>query len=700
MFNRLPFIPRALCVLAISSGVSVLFACLWGLTTTQEAVRSAKYAAQLQSLENEIASAVLANNENLAQSLCEKHVNTESFAAIRVLDLSGQPIARANTGPTQTPKHWSIRRVLSFQGRTLGYLDVGFAEVQGLSYLFNLAENPLVKFSVCLSLFQAALYAMLWNGIPADKIRDAALAARTKIAGLGKKDDEINRTLQLLRSGKEQVREQTDRLRQLATRDSLTGCLNRRSFFDDFERIWAAAKRYNQNLSCVMVDIDYFKEVNDKYGHPQGDEVIQKVAQCLINTVRECDVVGRYGGEEFAVLMPHTDIEAAAMAAERIRVGIEKLQFPGFSVSASLGVAGIETGAGSPLQLLDEADRSLYRAKRDGRNRVRRWDELDHDTFQPTPTITSAKLAIPTDGVAALRHVAAERIPYQAVTSLLAALSYRDAETAVHCMRVAKLALALGRTMLGSWDQHVLESAALLHDIGKIGVPDAVLLKPDRLTTEERHVMTLHGRMGAEIVEAAFDSDELVQVMRCYAFPYKAPPDAIDQPSGSDLPVCARIIAIADAFDSMTSDRTYRKGMTIAEAVSELRRCAGSQFDPQLVEAFAEVVQDQRVEIEESGCLGAREVLRGLGQAAEYVVQAFDDGDFDAVRAHAQKLASLAARVGEEELRAAAEKVQGVCSSDAEYHEVLSDLRNLVEQCQLLQRSFLSQRPTLEESAV
>src|SRR5262249_27858647 len=153
---------------------------------------------------------------------------------------------------------------------------------------------------------------------------------------------------------------QNQELRTLATRDPLTGCLNRRAFFTEFETHWAAAQRYDQALSIIMLDIDHFKSINDTHGHSAGDQVLQQVAAAVKSMLRKTDAVCRYGGEEFCILLPHTTLTEAAQAAERFRQGVAARKCGEISVTTSVGVSAVSLGAGQPQELLEQADKALY----------------------------------------------------------------------------------------------------------------------------------------------------------------------------------------------------------------------------------------------------------------------------------------------------------------------------------------------------
>jgi putative nucleotidyltransferase with HDIG domain len=257
------------------------------------------------------------------------------------------------------------------------------------------------------------------------------------------------------------------------------------------------------------------------------------------------------------------------------------------AVTASLGVSGIELGAEAPPHLLDQADQALYAAKRGGRNHVVSWAEMP-------PGFAAA----PEDPQS---HSSADNranvpIPFHAVTALSSALAHRDPGTALHSERVADLVVATAHGLLTPGELYVAEVAALLHDIGKLGVPDRILHKPGPLTHDEWQIMRQHERYGIEIVGAAFGTAQVTEIIRTHHAWYAGNPETPDLPKGEQISVGARVLTIADAYDAMVSDRVYRKARSAEEAIAELRRCAGTQFDPALVERFITALQTRQRE--------------------------------------------------------------------------------------------------------
>lgn len=225
-----------------------------------------------------------------------------------------------------------------------------------------------------------------------------ALATFDNLTEIEKKNEHLRKLTERLKQSKAEIQKQNKKLEYLATRDALTGCLNRRALIAELENQWTSAQRYGYDLSCVMVDIDYFKGVNDSHGHAVGDQVLVHVARTLESLKRAGDVLGRYGGEEFCLLLPHTDIEAAALAAERIRAGIAESKCEPIGVTISVGVSATSLGAQQPDALMAQADHGLYAAKRAGRNRVIRFDRME-GAMAASPTAPPRRIpAPPTQG--------------------------------------------------------------------------------------------------------------------------------------------------------------------------------------------------------------------------------------------------------------------------------------------------------------
>lgn len=505
------------------------------------------------------------------------------------------------------------------------------------------------------------------------------LASFDDVTLLERRRAELLSMLEMLKRSREELHRQNEELHRLATLDPMTSCLNRRAFFEKFETHWDAARRQQAPLSCVMVDVDHFKSINDDHGHSVGDEVLRGVAAVLRESVGQRGLVCRFGGEEFCVLLPETTVDAAAREAERWRQALEQTEFPHVRVTASLGVSAINFGAESSQQLLDQADKCLYVAKRNGRNCVIRWDQV------PSEELQAASRPEHRAPAAADTHVA---IPFHAVTALVSALTYRDTATAEHSRRVADLCAAMSHGLMSASEAYVLEMAALLHDIGKIGVPDSILLKPGPLNEAEWKVMRVHDRIGVEILRSTFASPELARIVETHHAWFGGHPEKTDLPIGRDIPLAARILAIVDAYDAIVSDRVYRKGRSQQEAVAELRRCAGVQFDPELVERFIAMVQSRDESRLAPLSSVSKQVALRIGEQIERLALALDNRDFFGLAALAGRLRATATQNAVPQIAEVAARLESAAAEQKELSQLIELTGELLDLCRSTQRAY------------
>ncbi len=503
-----------------------------------------------------------------------------------------------------------------------------------------------------------------------------ALTSFGDVTPLERKKVELDETLSILRRSAEEIGRQNKELERLATQDPLTGCWNRRSFFAVFDELWNSTKLEECEISCMMVDLDYFKSINDRFGHSAGDEVLRKVADSLRQAARNEDFLCRYGGEEFCVMMRDTDIELAKKVAERFRQTIAALQFPQLTVTASFGISSRSLGAHTPQELLDEADKCLYVAKQQGRNCVISFADIPSDLVVDHSQVSRTKpLAQP---------AAEQSIPFHAVTALISALAFRDLTTAEHSRRVADLSIHVAEGLMSPSQCYLLEIAALLHDIGKLGVPDAVLLKPGPLSHDERELMRTHQRLGIELIRASFKSSDL-----CAILDHRDERTSEDS-SGLALPhvhMASRILAIADSFDSMITEQAYRQARTPDEAFAELRRCAGTQFDAELVERFVTCTRARGI-----ATIGVGEVTQeaalAIGRHVEHLVSALGRRDLNGLRDIAGHMNLVATKQGALTIaQHAADLESSLNSEESDLLAVLHEAEQLVQLCRQTQRA-------------
>jgi diguanylate cyclase (GGDEF)-like protein/PAS domain S-box-containing protein len=507
------------------------------------------------------------------------------------------------------------------------------------------------------------------------------VASFEDVTELDRKQKELRDALHSLKESSEEIRQQNRELEWLATRDSLTGCVNRRSFFKVFETVWEEARPANRELSAVMVDIDHFKAINDNYGHAKGDEVLRKVATAIMKTIAEDDVLCRYGGEEFSVFMPDTNLDEAELRAERIRLAIKALVTEDLRVTASLGVSSMSMNADSPQELLDQADRCLFVAKRHGRNQVVRFDKATIQIAQLSESSAPERRK-------SQPQQAAVSIPFQAVTALVSAMSFRHQPTAAHSRRVADLCVAAGEGLLSMRECYTLEIAALLHDIGKIGVPDAVLHKSGSLSEAEWMIMRRNRAVSLQLVKSSFGSDTLTEIVERYSIWF----NLSNLPEGADMAVkpsvSARILAIADAYDSMTSDAVYRRRKSRTEAFEELRSCAGTQFDPELVERIISAIRVRTGDRAEMPGVST-DIALDIGQQIEQLVAALDDQDVGELRDLTQRLHTTAERAGIQYMADVADQLMDALDHESDTIGIMQSANELLDLCRLTQVSLI-----------
>ncbi|MDJ0785079.1 MAG: diguanylate cyclase [Desulfosarcinaceae bacterium] len=501
-----------------------------------------------------------------------------------------------------------------------------------------------------------------------------ALATFDDVTQLEVQNSKLQLMLGELKKSRDEVHRQNEALQILATQDPLTGCLNRRAFFERFEVEFNRARRYRHNLACIMTDIDHFKRVNDQHGHQVGDEVLQQVAAVLRSALRDTDVVCRYGGEEFCLILTETGAEGARNTAERIRQTVANKAINDIRVTLSLGVVSLEDPAANPSELLGFADKALYRAKNSGRNQVVTYQkEIDERVAETSDEKGQTKAASQAGG---------KHIPRHVVTALMLALEHRDAATAEHSRKVGELCAALARDLVPINECDLLEVAGQLHDIGKLGVPDAILLKPGPLTEAEWQVLQAHERRSVDVIAATFMSPELVDIVRYHSHWYDgSSSEDASQPSGEGLSLGARILHIANAFDAMTSQRPYRDAMDTSEAFAELRRCAGTQFDPQLVERFIQMVtaRDDSRRPNQSDIPTA--VKLEIGRVVEKLLAEVNTAAWNDVKLSAELLGSLAEKHDLAAIAAVAREIESAARKNRGQIEIIELTSKLLGVC-------------------
>jgi len=351
-----------------------------------------------------------------------------------------------------------------------------------------------------------------------------------------------------------------------ADRDPLTGLLNHRAFHRRLEEEADRAQRGGAALAVVMLDLDNFKFFNDAYGHVLGDQVLVQVADRLRATCRSYDTLARFGGDEFALLLPGIDGASRGEIEARLRADLGGLICHpaesgfGIPIGVTVGVSLFPDDAAERGEALEQADARLRRAKTGG--------AADTEADQ-------------------VRLLAQGQIHgYSMLDALVTAVDNKDKYTRQHSEDVMGYSLMIARELgLDEEEQRTIAMSALLHDVGKIGVPDAILRKPGKLTEEEFNAVRQHPTMGAALVSTVAGLGETLDGVRHHHERW----DGAGYPlglKGAKTPLTARLMAVADAYSAMTTDRPYRSGMEKAKALSILEDGAGTQWDPECVQAF------------------------------------------------------------------------------------------------------------------
>jgi diguanylate cyclase (GGDEF)-like protein len=362
-----------------------------------------------------------------------------------------------------------------------------------------------------------------------------------------------------------------------ANKDHLTGLYNHGYFKEMLNEQFHDAKKLKQPFTLALLDLDDFKKYNDRNGHLQGDKLLQFFGEMLEKAVDGTDfVAARYGGEEFAILMPNTTKEEAFSFLDRLRKEINDTYFSGVEhvpyrcLSFSCGIAEMERSMYDSSELIHKADQALYYAKAQGKNNVQVYEEhnLCFDEIKFKENLDMLE---------------------QQVKFFLS----KDVYTYRHSKRVFKYASEFSQMLdLTDHERHTLVLGALIHDIGKIEVPRDILNKEGKLDRHEWEIVKKHVTWGKEIIAAEKQFDDLISLVELHHERYdgKGYPYGL---KGEEIPKLARILCIIDSFDAMTTERPYQRTKTFEEAVSEIMRCAGTQFDPFYAKLFTKFIQEK-----------------------------------------------------------------------------------------------------------
>lgn len=384
-------------------------------------------------------------------------------------------------------------------------------------------------------------------------------------------------------------------------RDSMTGVFSHSFFHERVASEFASASRHGYSISCLFIDIDNFKDLNEKYGYRVGDQVLRECAKQLFKNCRMTDVPARFGGEKFVLLLPHTDYQGAMEVASRLQDVIGKFTFlprdHQIQITLSLGVSSFpEDYIEKRFEILSFAKQAHFHSKITGRHRITRYKDLLPKFGEQIP-----KLLISEDKVLEYQRRLSEIADFarknclDASRTLLQALEEKDRPTATHSIETSRYATKIAEYLkMNAHDIDVIRHAALLHDIGKLCVPDSLLLKESKLNFSEYEAMKQHPYLGYKILKPIklLQEEALIVLHHHEWFNGEGYPCQL---KGSDIPIGARIVSVVDAFETlMVSGKRYRaESETLEATIKELIRCSGTQFDPSIVKAFVALLEKE-----------------------------------------------------------------------------------------------------------
>jgi diguanylate cyclase (GGDEF)-like protein/putative nucleotidyltransferase with HDIG domain len=424
-------------------------------------------------------------------------------------------------------------------------------------------------------------------------------ALRNEIVLYQTKDQEMQVSLDKLTAElasasklKDELDQKNNELSELNRIDGLTGLYNHQYVTTRCEHEFNRSLRYGTPLSCLMIDIDHFKSINDQYGHQFGDYILKELSVLLKRYSRTVDLIGRYGGEEFLVLVSRTEEKAYDYISRFHKIlesHIFRLNDLSTRLTVSVGIAEQKKDIKTFQELIKRADQALYKAKEDGRNLIRIWARLDNqDAALDTLGIKNLKSQFET-----LSKQVKETY-LQSTNALLRAIDARDHYTLLHSQQVADYSVQIARQLnLPEALVTVIKNAGLLHDIGKIGLEEKILVKTDPLTYEEFQLLKRHPIIGVNILkDIRFLEQELPFILHHHErFDGSGYPHGLKERS---IPLGAKILAVADSYAAMTTDREFQKKKTQQEAIAELTSQKSKQFDPDMVDIFISVLNSSR----------------------------------------------------------------------------------------------------------
>ena len=615
MYKKKISLEARLCVFSMGVLLAVMFAAGYYAVKQQEAILVSRQRSTFDSIARAIAQASEPALVSKSASTAERVMRQVRAANLDleyviVRDGSGAPVladsprlagdisvGRDSAGTEELARRLSSRSIAEHVYRIVIPIQVGEHKLGTVAVGFSMAgiDQSVDDFrSKILCVFAAAFIVAtlctigLARGVSGQlkeltKIAKAVASGDLNCSAPQASTDEVGELAHSFNTMIQALRTSQERLIKRANTDSLTHLYNHRYFQERLATEISRAQRYDHRLSVLMIDIDKFKNFNDRQGHPSGDRALHDIANIMKAEVRDMDVVARYGGEEFAVILPETDLEEALAAAERIRTAVMRHCFYGkdgetVPLTVSVGVAHYPIHSTQREGLIMAADMALYRAKQSGRNRCCPFEQ----DLQTNPAGDAYKV-----------YVLLRATDIGTVEALGNAIDSKHRFAIGHGKKVSTHAVALANAMGMSVEEcESVRLASLLRDVGQLALPDALVAKPEPLEPEEREMLATHPALGHAIIQKAPRLKSMLPGIlhhhECYdgsGYPFGL--------KGNDIPLVARVIAVVDAYYAMTANRPHRGKLSPEEARAEMLRQSGTQFDPGVVNKYLELLDTE-----------------------------------------------------------------------------------------------------------